>query len=171
MKLIQHFRIMVVNNNSGQALFEFLIFIPVLLIISVLMVSMGNAINGSINQQKATRRYFFYIVKNNSNFPLYNNLNIYRDSGLELAGMLSIGWAEKIIGESRYSTCYKVAEFGESSDETCDSVNTDENNSRFIRVYTAYGICGQTYNLGNDGVFRKLHTMPGILYSNSCTVR
>ena len=61
-------------REEGQALFEFVVFLPFLLFILVLMFTLGNAINGSINQQKAARRYFFYLNKGNSTLPNASNL-------------------------------------------------------------------------------------------------
>ena len=46
-----------VANRKGQAIFEFIIFLPILLILYGVLVSVSSAINGSINQQKATRGF------------------------------------------------------------------------------------------------------------------
>jgi hypothetical protein len=46
-------------NQEGQAVFELLIFLPFLLFLYTIYYTAGNAINGSINQQKAVRGYFY----------------------------------------------------------------------------------------------------------------
>ena len=51
-------------DNKGQAVFETMMFLPVLLFFVVYMTRTGNAINASINQQKATRGYTYYLLKN-----------------------------------------------------------------------------------------------------------
>ena len=56
-------------KEEGQAIFELLVFLPVFLFLFVVIYNIGNSINISINQQKATRRYFYYIQKGNSFLP------------------------------------------------------------------------------------------------------
>ena len=139
--------------ERGQALFEFVVFLPFLLFILVIMYTVGNAINGSINQQKAARRYFFYIVKGNSTLPRASNLNRYAQEGLELVGSMSVGWREKSSSDTNpYATCYALPTlFGKSDDDECDRPSTDEGRSNFIRIYTLFGVCGETYSrLGGD---------------------
>ena len=57
------------ERARGQALFEFIVFLPFLLFMLTIMFTVGNAINGSINQQKAVRRYFFTSTKATPPFP------------------------------------------------------------------------------------------------------
>ena len=47
-------------KQQGQALVEFIIFLPFMLMMYTVVITLGDAINGSINQQKATRAYFYY---------------------------------------------------------------------------------------------------------------
>ncbi|MCY4523174.1 MAG: hypothetical protein OXB84_00400, partial [Halobacteriovoraceae bacterium] len=47
--------------SKGQALIELLVFFPFLILLIIAMLKLASAINGSINQQKAVRSYFFYL--------------------------------------------------------------------------------------------------------------
>ena len=53
-------------NNEGQAIFETMLFVPVLLFFVAYIVRVGSAINSSINQQTVTRSYTYYLLKGNS---------------------------------------------------------------------------------------------------------
>ena len=142
------------RREEGQALFEFIVFLPFLLFVLIIMYTVGNAINGSINQQKATRRYFFYINKGNSTLPTAGYLRDLANDGIELAGAMSVGWREKASGETSYATCYSLPTlFGKSDDDDCDKPSLDDGRSNFVRIYTQFGVCGETYSTFGGDVF------------------
>ena len=57
------------NNQTGQALIELIIFLPLMFMFYSMISGFANAINASINQQKVARAYFYYKVQNNSTIP------------------------------------------------------------------------------------------------------
>jgi hypothetical protein len=143
------------------------------------MIKVGNAINSSINQQKFTRRYFMYTVKNNSMIPLRNSLDPWMDEGHRVAGLYSFGFREKATngGNFSFAPCYKISTFftaGGDSGETCDEPEAGESTSNFIRVYNFYGLCGETYFAAGPGNYYSTYRyVPGLeaqMHSNTiCT--
>lgn len=132
------------ENEDGQAIFEFIIFLPFFIFFFTIMITIGNAINGSINQQKATRRYFYYLIKGNSRAPDLTDLDAF--ANLNLVGQSSVGWREKSKNKTSFGTCYRFQTlFSGDEGETCDEPLDGENRSRFVRVFTFYGICGDSY--------------------------
>lgn len=135
-------------DHKGQALIEFVLFLPFMMMMYMSILSIGNAINASINQQKITRGYFFYRLSNNSTMPR----PIRRTGATEPSaswstfGMQITGWAENFVGRSEtpVSACFKIALPFEEDDEECDQTFT-ETRTKFIRTETVYGLCGATY--------------------------
>jgi len=136
------------NNEKGQAIFEFIVFLPMVLILCGLLVVTGNSINASINQQKATRSYFFQFIQNDSRLPNKRILTRWGTSvGLRKVGHFSLGWTEKLEGSTPFTACFRYnAMFGDiKPDETCDEPDIEENKSSYIRPATAFGVCGDSY--------------------------
>ena len=108
---IQRFMIMDVNvwkslknknlkNENGQAIFEFIIFLPFFILFFAIMVSVIGGINASINQQKTLRGYFFHSIRNNSTLPFNQDMESYLSSGLSRIGAYSFGFSkEKSMNE------------------------------------------------------------------------
>lgn len=144
-------------NSNGQALVEFLLFLPFMLMLYATISSIGNAINGSINQQKAARAYFYYVNQNNSTIPKPIPNNPVEDDW-KLFGMQIIGWKEKFAdGTTPVATCYKFElPLGETTDDSCDDGYSGKT-TQFIRVGTVYGVCGATYS--NNG--KEIILLPG----------
>ena len=151
---------MVVNpgpwrNDQGQAIFEFIIFLPIMLIFYGVIISVSSAINGSINQQKATRGFTYGIIKGNPTIPprilIQKNL---AEKGIQRQGMLVYLFADRLSeGDSPrpYATCYQVPSFGQGRPEKCDDeLELSDKSSPIIRVKTAYGLCGATYRSNPD---------------------
>lgn len=136
------------NNEEGQAIFELLIFMPILVFFYTIIFNVGNSINVSINQQKATRRYFYHLIKGNSYLPSNNSLTAYR-SGYTRVGIALIGYADRLEGgSSPIAPCFKFNSFfSGDTGETCEEESPGEKQTSFVRVFTAYGICGETYSL------------------------
>ena len=156
-------------------MFEFIVFLPFLLFILTIIFTVGNAINGSINQQKAVRRYFFHYYKGNSTIPLAGDLTFLAGRGLRLVGAVSVGWREKSTGGETgqsFATCYPFSRlFGESDDDDCFSPSLDdEGRSNYIRIYTQFGVCGETYGISNDSdTFSPAYFARA--YSSGCTLQ
>jgi hypothetical protein len=137
------------NSEQGQALIEFIIFLPLMLIMYVTLVSLGNAINGSINQQKITRGYFYARVLNNSTIPKPSD----RDQSYKnwsQFGMFFIGYAERKEGNTPVAACYKLELPTPSGESSCDKYSGTS--TTYVRVETAFGICGGTYIRNNNDI-------------------
>ena len=138
------------NNQNGQALFELIIFIPFLIFLYTIYSTVGDSISASINQQKAVRGYFYSLIMGNSylNNPL--ELAAFSNSSIKSVGFAAIGWREKgnADGTSAFAPCFKFSSLiKNNSIEECDSNERDQEGvSRFIRVYTYYGVCGPVYS-------------------------
>ncbi len=147
------------KNQKGQAVFEMIIFLPFLVFLYSIYSTAGNSISGSINQQKAVRSYFYAITKGNSYLNTRTDLKQYLNATLETVGFSSLGWREKTNGDgkSAFAPCFKFSSLlKNSSTEECDSPQRDEEgSSRYIRVFTYYGVCGPVYTKSSDpaGVF------------------
>ena len=142
-------------NQRGQAIFEFIIFLPVMLILYGIIIQLAAAINGSINQQKATRGYTYGAIKGNPTIPPRELIEI-NNQGEDIAsqGMLVYLYAQEVTAGSEpspYTTCYKVSSFGQGEAEQCEEIldKTDQS-SPLIRVKTGYGLCGATYTMDDQ---------------------
>lgn len=146
------------SNHKGQAVFEFIVFMPLLVFLFTIIIKLGNSINLSINQQKVTRRYLYQLSKNSSTLPIMFSLeqNL-TNTSLEFVGMSTVAWRERSLEGSPNSSlapCIEIGQlFSSSTGETCEEPNEDDKTTRFLRVFTAYGICGETYSkTGNQYV-------------------
>jgi hypothetical protein len=149
---------LILKSQKGQSIIEFIIFLPFLLMLYTISLSITNAINGSLNQQKVTRAYFYYTLQNNSTFP-----RPYRDEGAQpyntwtQFGMQIMGWTEKLINQVPVMTCYKFKlPLGNKAGDECEN-GYNEKTTQFIRIGTVYGACGATY-MRNQGEFHRLPT-------------
>lgn len=136
------------EENEGQALFEFIVFVPFFLVLFVVFITISGAINGSINQLKSTRGYFFYIVKNNSTVPFAEDLKNLESNGIQKIGSYAFGWQRGRQGQVPIAPCYKLTSFikSEKREEKCEEqMDSGEKKSTFIKVMTAYGVCATTY--------------------------
>jgi len=142
------------NSQRGQALIEFIIFLPFMLMMYTVVVSLGDAIYGSINQQKSARAYFYYRLQNNAQIskPQRSGGNLINQNW-NVFGHFFIGWSDYLQGNSPYSPCYKVnlpiaAAAGDKCDQPYSTVTT-----QYIRVTTAYGACGATFRKDSNQFF------------------
>ncbi|MBD64025.1 MAG: hypothetical protein CME62_02380 [Halobacteriovoraceae bacterium] len=143
-----------IQNEEGQALIEFILFIPFLLYLYFSILSMGNAINGSINQQKLARSYFYYRAANNSTLPRPSRSGNEPTDNFSTFGMQIMGWANRFEGLAPVAPCYKFIFPVENAEgDECGEAYS-ETNTRFIRVQTVYGICGATYTKDDGGNLR-----------------
>ena len=138
-------------DEQGQALVEFLLFLPFMLMMYSVTTSIGNAINASINQQKITRSYFFYRAQNNSTIPAPNRETNTHQSW-RLFGMQIIGWMDRLENNVPLAPCYRFrVPLGDSEGDVCESPYSGTS-TQHIRIQTVYGMCGATYASGNNGV-------------------
>lgn len=139
-------------NQKGQALVEFMLFLPFMLMLYATISSIGNALNGSINQQKITRAYFYYRAQNNSTLPKPKN----SFPNWKLFGMVINGWKESFAdgGQIPLAPCYKFnLPLGDTSGDECEEGYTSST-TQYIRVGTVYGVCGATYSNEDSGTVR-----------------
>ena len=135
-------------NQKGQALFEMVLFLPFLMFLYTIYYTAGNSISGSINQQKAVRGYFYALVKGSSYVIPFSDLQKFKRDGINKAGFNAIGWADHLKGQKPFAPCFKFSSILKNgSTEECDSGERDEEgSSRFIRLFTFYGVCGPYYS-------------------------
>lgn len=146
------------KSESGQALVEFIIFLPFMLMMYTVVVSLGDAIYGSINQQKATRAYFYFRIKNNSQIskPQYSGASLINDTWTQF-GHFFIGWANELRGDDPFMPCYRLnLPFAPASGDSCDDSYSNLT-TQFVRVGTVYGVCGASIRKGTTpGEFIEL---------------
>lgn len=124
-------------------MFEFIIFLPFVVVLFKMFLNIGGAINGSINQQKSLRGYFFYLNKGNSYFPDKSLLDNELKSFAQV-GFYALGYIEQLKGETPIAPCYKIEPFfGEDFDKCLDKPK--ENKSQFIKPKTMFGLCGPVF--------------------------
>lgn len=136
-------------NDKGQALFEFIAFMPFLLMLYSVTLTISNALNASINQQKVTRSYFYYLNQNDSRFPSADRQN---PQDFTAFSMSIIGWANEFEGLVPVAPCFELkAPIGDIESDECKSAYSEEK-TQFIRVGTVYGICGASYIRDGENV-------------------
>ena len=145
-----------INNEKGQAIFEFIIFLPFLVFMFTIFYTAGNSINGSIDQQKATRGYYYTLVKNNTYLLTETDLAKLAEHSVRRVGFFSIGWREKGDDTKQYGNCFKFMSLlrGTATEECDSSERVDDRASVFVRVFTTYGVCGGTYFLVDNSSLR-----------------
>ena len=140
------------TGEEGQALFELIVFLPLLLLILTLMTTISNAINASINQQKVTRGYFYYTIRGNSLGLNRKDLDEYEnDNTMTNVGMAVVGWRRSDPGQAtneNFAPCFRFNSLftANTSDQDCDSPSVTSGVTPIVRIYTAYGICSETYS-------------------------
>ncbi|MDH5580579.1 MAG: hypothetical protein OEY33_01615 [Bdellovibrionales bacterium] len=162
------------SDESGQAIFEFIVFIPFYLVFLVVFLTVAGAVNGSINQQKSTRGYFFYSVKNDSTVPFKKDLEELGKNGISMVGSYSFGWQRSARGATPIAPCYKIPSIlGDSVEEECeDPMNSGTREAKYVRVFTTFGVCSSSYTLNQaDGSFLWDSLAGNSRISSSCTLR
>jgi hypothetical protein len=141
-------------NQKGQALFEMILFLPFLMFLYTIYYTAGNSISGSINQQKAVRGYFYTLVKGNSYVIPLGDLKNFGGS-MKRVGFNSVGWNDHLKGTQSFAPCFKFSSLlKNNSTEECNGNEREaEGASRFIRLFTFYGVCGPMYNLNQSNTY------------------
>src|SRR5665648_323680 len=95
------------NCQKGQALIELIVFLPLMITLYSVIGGFANAINGSINQQKVSRSYFYYRIQNNSTIPGIKSGDY---QNWRKFGMFYIGWKERFENADQpVMPCYKIS--------------------------------------------------------------
>lgn len=152
-----------VGNQKGQAIFELIIFIPFLIFLYSIYYTVGNSISASINQQKAVRGYFYALTRGNSYLNTMVDLEELSGSAIQSVGFSAIGWREKSeSGRNAFAPCFKFSSIlkNDSSEECDDSNREEEGSSRYIRIFTFYGVCGPVYSEKTDAVGKFFEIEP-----------
>lgn len=135
------------NQKKGQATFEFLIFLPFLLIFIGIFATISGSINGAINQEKATRGYFYRILKGNPYIVTRGDAGGLVPAFGNSLSSLTIGFRKKSEQESSIMSCYAIKSFlAGTIEEKCDAKSDNPGGPTFlIKVGTMYGACGGSY--------------------------
>ena len=152
------------SGEKGQAIFEFIIFLPFFILFFAVMVSVIGGINASINQQKALRGYFFYSIKNNSTLPFNQDMASYLGKGVSRVGAYSFGWTKEQRGESQLGSCFKVPSLS-PRDSQCEE-GIEDNVTGLIKIFSAYGVCSGSYIFSEGKVF--VDYLSGTSISSAC---
>ncbi len=157
-------------NSQGQAIFEFIVFVPFYLYLLTVLMSFGNSINASINQNKVIRGFFYRDIAGYSYPPIKRDLELLSNNGLDVVGMALIGYRDRSEGENAISACVGVQRYigSDGADETCEEPPDGETSTRFIRIFTGYGVCGESWSGGSSGFYGRSH---GQVSSGSCIVQ
>lgn len=136
-------------DQSGQALIELIIFLPLMFGLYSMISGFASAINGSINQQKATRAYFYFRLQGNSTFPKPTpgtSNQVFVNEGWKRFGMYYVGWMDYMEGGiNPVMPCYRISiPLSPANGDKCEEKYTDEK-TQYLRVGTVYGGCGATY--------------------------
>jgi hypothetical protein len=161
------------NSQKGQALIELIIFLPLMITVYSVIGGFASSINGSINQQKIARSYFYFRIQNNSSIPGPTLLGT-SGSSWKKFGMFYIGWKDHFINsKTPVMPCYKITiPFKENPSDQCDQAYTDPK-TLWIRVGTVYGVCSTTHAVQNDKYFLIPDgggSFTEVLDKNSCTI-
>jgi hypothetical protein len=164
------------NAERGQALIEFIIFLPLIVTLYSVISGFANSINGSINQQKVARAYFYNRIQNNSTIP-GPKLVSESFAGWSLFSVFFIGWKDYFEpgSSSPVMSCYKVnipLKNGQAEDKCAEEYT--QARTLWVRVGTVYGVCGGTYFQSNGKVFyvpdNRQTTFSSVVDKSSCTI-
>lgn len=163
------------SDEKGQALIEFVMFLPFIVMMYSVIVSLGSAINGAINQQKVARSYFYYKMQNNSMVPKAGTANRALAGGWQSFGMQIMGWAGQLQNEQPIYTCYRFrVPLGEDADEgECEDAYSSEK-TQYIKLGVVYGVCGASYRNSNGQIIREPATSesaPFVVSAAACQIK
>jgi hypothetical protein len=163
----------IIKSQKGQALIELIVFLPLMVTLYSVIGGFASSINGSINQQKIARAYFYYRIQNNSTIPGTKTGDF---QNWRKFGMYYIGWKDKFeAGDQPVMPCYKISiPFKENPGDECESPYNTEN-TLWVRVGTVYGICGATYVNQNNMVVQVPDAIglrfSEVLDESSCSIQ
>ncbi len=143
-----------ISEENGQSIFEFISFVPFYLVLMSVFINLSGAINGSINQQKAVRGYFYYNLRGNSRGLDRVYISKISQEGVSQMGYYALGYMEEQVGEVPKTTCYEMRNFipGAEQIDTCEQKpDYSENVTQYVRVSTADGVCTETLVENGNG--------------------
>ncbi len=154
------------KNNEGQSIIEFVIFAPFMLIFFALIVTVANAINNSINQQKITRAYLYQDILNDSYYPQKYIKEILMVNGsIQGMGLFAFLWGQDAENEKPIASCQKLVSLSsEVRDEKCSPGVKENKPTQFIRIKTAYGPCTGNFVKSNGNLYYRASAA-----ASSCT--
>ncbi|OFZ20796.1 MAG: hypothetical protein A2202_06560 [Bdellovibrionales bacterium RIFOXYA1_FULL_36_14] len=158
--------------KSGQSIVEFMIFLPLIMIIFLMTITISASINGSINQLKATRGYFYFLTKGNSRGPFVQDLATMIGK-VDMVGVHVLGWYNYAVGVEAVAPCYSLQSLitSQASDvcENTSSISGKNAKSKFIRPFTVYGVCSAyVYKINNQADYTD---MSGVAWSSGYCAR
>jgi hypothetical protein len=162
-------------DEKGQALIEFIIFLPLMFALYGMISGFASAINGSINQQKIARSYFYFRIQNSSMLP-FAAQETYERSSWKKFSIFFIGWATELEGDKNpIAPCYKVTvPLRNAPQDSCAEKYSDDT-TQFIRVGTVYGVCGATYAVDGSQYVSLVPDVSGsfedVKNYDSCTIK
>jgi len=162
-----------IKNERGQAFFELIIFLPFLIFLYTIFYTVGNSINGSINQQKAVRGYFYQLLKGNSYITSAVDLDGYGGS-ITSVGFFALGWNEKLEGgRIPIAPCFAFTSMlRNGSSEDCESpARPIPDASSFVRVFTMYGICGPVFSVPSSTTSGRSFVIEQTSQVGACTLQ
>ena len=157
------------ENQKGQSTFEFIMFLPFMLMTLTITISLADSINGSINQQKVARGYFHALALGNSYLPRKELIQ----PAWGQVGMFYIGWKRIFEGGGGsgvpVAPCYGlVSIFPPENADECEESLSGATTTQHVRIQTAYGLCTTTYVRLQEGLINH----PGAGGSAvGCTIR
>lgn len=158
-------------GEEGQAIFEFIVFVPFYIYLLTVLMSFGNSLNASINQNKVLRGYYYRAAGNSSRLPIREDLEKLAGAGIESVGMGVIGYHDR-EGEANSSLagCVGVQRYigSDGGSETCEEPEEGSNQTRFVRIFTAYGTCGESWRADEGNFYGRDYRN---VSSDSCVVR
>lgn len=158
-------------DEKGQALFEAMIFIPIFLYLVIMMITIGNSISTAINQNQATRTYTFFLMKGNSDAIGSYDLRSFSGGFTEL-GAYIVGWAKSYRNTTNpVSTNFRIPSlpWAPSEDEDCTQKG-DPRDTSCIKVFTLYGVCGETY-IKRESSFLRANDPSAAALATSCNYK
>lgn len=139
-------------ESKGQALIEFILFLPLLIGIYSFVKGYAQSIFSSINQQKIIRSYFYYRIQNSSMFPVpatiqgvYQNWNYF--------SVFFIGWMDYNYQDYPIMSCYKPDIFFNAGENELCQESYSEKVTPWVKVGSVYGVCGASYYQTNGNVY------------------
>ena len=161
------------KNQKGQALIEFMLFLPFILMMYSVTLSISASINGAINQQKITRGYFYYRAMNNSSMPkprrdspIYNKFRVF--------GQQISGWRDQLRGITPLKACYKfrIPFAAGTGGDDCE-VGYQNRITQLIRVGTVYGVCAETHVTSGGRILKAIHAGDprAVIGPDACNLR
>jgi hypothetical protein len=102
-------------------------------------------------------------VRGNSYLNTLADLEEFEGFNVKLVGFSALGWREKSdkSGRSAFAPCFRFSSLLKNgSTEACDDATRDQDAdgngvSRFVRIFTFYGVCGPVYSATKDPISGK----------------